>query len=58
MYSSDVSHERKKCQYMSIFDSIGKGFRFFLMSIGVSTYAKKPPAKAPVPPAAPTVKPE
>jgi hypothetical protein len=43
---------------MSIFDSIGKGFRFFLMSMGVSTYAKKPPAKAPVPPAAPPVKPE
>ena len=43
---------------MGIFSSLGKGFRFFLMSMGVSTYAKKPPAKAPPPPAAPPAKPE
>jgi len=40
-----------------IFDSIGKGFRFFLMSMGVSTYAKKPAAKG-KPPTAPLTKPE
>jgi hypothetical protein len=40
---------------VSIFNSIGKGFRFFLMSMGVSTYARKPPAqvKPPAPPAKP-----
>jgi hypothetical protein len=40
---------------MSIFGSIGKGFRFFLMSMGVSTYAKKTPAKLkpPAPPGKP-----
>jgi hypothetical protein len=27
---------------LSVLDSIRKGFRFFLMSMGVSTYAKKP----------------
>jgi hypothetical protein len=43
---------------VSIFDSIGKGFRFFLMSMGVSTYAKKPPAKVPTPPTTPPAKPE
>ena len=31
---------------MSVLDSIGKGFRFFLMSMGVSTYGKKAPVKA------------
>ena len=29
---------------MSVLDSLRKGFRFFLMSMGVSTYAKKPTA--------------
>ena len=38
---------------MSIFDSIGKGFRFFLMSMGVSTYAKKPPVQVKPPPVKP-----
>jgi predicted peroxiredoxin len=40
---------------VSIVDSIGNGFRFFLMSMGVSTYAKKPAAKVkpPMPPAKP-----
>jgi hypothetical protein len=28
---------------MSILDSVRKGFRFFLMSMGVSTYPQKPP---------------
>jgi hypothetical protein len=36
---------------MSILASLKKGFSFFLMSMGVSTYAKKPK------PAAPTVPP-
>lgn len=40
---------------MSILSSIRKGFSFFLMSMGVSTYAKKP--LAPVAPKPPT-KPE
>jgi len=37
---------------VSIFDSLGKGFRVFLMSMGISTYAKKPPVKVrpPMPP--------
>ncbi len=34
---------------MSVFASIRKGFSFFLMSMGVSTYDKKPPAAKPVP---------
>lgn len=42
---------------MSIFDSIRKGFGFFLMSMGVSTYAKKvpqpPAAQANTPPTKP-----
>jgi hypothetical protein len=29
---------------MSILDSLRKGFRFFLMSFGVSSPTKKPPA--------------
>jgi hypothetical protein len=35
---------------MSILATLGKGLRFFLMSMGVSTYAKKParvPEKTP-----------
>ncbi len=39
---------------MSILSSIRKGFSFFLMSMGVSTYAKKPqPTAVPKPPAKP-----
>ena len=38
---------------MSIFDSLRKGFSFFLMSMGVSTYDKKKPATKPVPEATP-----
>jgi hypothetical protein len=38
---------------MSIVDSLRKGFRFFLMSMGVSTYSRKslnePAAKLPEP---------
>jgi hypothetical protein len=41
---------------MSVLDSLRKGFRFFLMSMGVSTYAKKKPV--PKPPAAPSIRPE
>jgi hypothetical protein len=37
---------------MSMLDPLRKGFRFFLMSMGVSTYAKKPKPAAP-PPAKP-----
>jgi len=36
---------------LSIFASLRKGFSFFLMSMGVSTYEKKAPAAKPVPPA-------
>jgi len=43
---------------MSLFASIRKGFSFFLMSMGVSTYAKKTPAAAPKSPVATPVKPE
>jgi hypothetical protein len=32
---------------MSILSSIRKGFSFFLMSMGVSTYGKKPAPPAP-----------
>jgi hypothetical protein len=31
---------------VSILDSFRKGFRFFLMSMGVSTYPQKPPPAA------------
>lgn len=41
---------------MSVLDSLRKGFRFFLMSMGVSTYAKKQPA--PKSPSTPPAKPE
>ncbi len=37
---------------MSLLDSLRKGFRVFLMSMGVSTYEKKPKPAAP-PPAKP-----
>ena len=42
---------------MNLFASIRKGFSFFLMSMGVSTYAKKTPA-AQKPASTPPVKPE
>ncbi|WP_263356907.1 hypothetical protein [Acidicapsa ligni] len=40
---------------MSMADQLRKGFTFFLMSMGVSTYARKPkPQEAPaIPPAKP-----
>jgi hypothetical protein len=40
---------------MSIFTSIGKGFRFFLMSMGVSTYPRRTLSQpaTPKPPATP-----
>jgi hypothetical protein len=38
---------------MSVLDSLRKGFRFFLMSMGVSTYAKKLPPPRATPPAKP-----
>ena len=40
---------------MRLLDTLGKGFRFFLMSMGVSTYAKKtgPRRTPPAPPAKP-----
>jgi hypothetical protein len=41
---------------VSVLDSIRKGFRFFLMSMGVSTYARKQPAPKVAEP--PPVKPE
>jgi hypothetical protein len=37
---------------MSLLANLRKGFSFFLMSMGVSTYAKKPKPAAP-PPAKP-----
>jgi hypothetical protein len=37
---------------MSILDSVKKVFKIFLMSMGASSYDKKPPAK-PQPPASP-----
>jgi hypothetical protein len=45
---------------MSLLDSFRKGFRFFLMSMGVSTYPRKAAqmTDAPKSPAAPPVKPE
>jgi hypothetical protein len=33
---------------MSLLDTFRKGFRFFLMSMGVSTYARKTPPKTEV----------
>ena len=42
---------------VSILTSIQKGFSFFLMSMGVSTYDKKP-KPAPQPPSSPPAKPE
>jgi hypothetical protein len=36
---------------MSVLDSLRKGFKFLLMSFGVSSPAKKPPApRTPTPP--------
>ena len=43
---------------MSLFASIRKGFSFFLMSMGVSTYAKKTPPAAQMPANTPPTKPE
>jgi len=45
---------------MSLLDPIRKGFRFFLMSMGISTYEKKPAPKPerPKSPTTPPVKPE
>jgi hypothetical protein len=46
---------------MSVFSSIRKGFSFFLMSMGVSTYPRKGTISAnekPVPPAVPPKSPE
>jgi hypothetical protein len=34
---------------LSVIAALRKGFGFFLMSMGVSTYAKKPGAKAAAP---------
>jgi len=34
---------------MSIGEKIGKAFSFFLMSMGVSTYGKKPAEQVPAP---------
>jgi hypothetical protein len=41
---------------LSVLDSLRKGFSFFLMSMGVSTYPRKAPAARPVVP--PEVKPK
>ncbi|WP_263353942.1 hypothetical protein [Acidicapsa acidisoli] len=45
---------------MNLLDKLRKGFRFFLMSMGVSTYEKKsqPKEKASDTPAIPPAKPE
>jgi hypothetical protein len=45
---------------MSLLDTFRKGFRFFLMSMGVSTYAKKPAPQTETSKSgdAPAVKPE
>jgi len=45
---------------LNLLDKLRKGFRFFLMSMGVSTYEKKPPlaAKAADTPVIPPQKPK
>jgi hypothetical protein len=37
---------------MSLLGSLRKGFRFFLMSFGISSASKKPPANSPPKPRA------